>query len=195
MDEKIKQICKIHFWFFCTVSCAFGLKVCKNCIMTQQIFFPNIFNIGIKKCRIWCWFGIRWKSSKKCTWRKLHGWELLYTVLKVEKVLARFYASNFFGRNLFTLFSTDLKSASNSAFIDTHFKMLWKKYFLGHISTFCQLWSLTWTERLKKSKNLFFLTWIRINYIFQFWFRTNKVLKSFHPNRQPHALADFIPTK
>jgi hypothetical protein len=83
----------------------------------------------------------------------------------------------------------DLKSASNNAFFDTHFtpisKCCAKKYFWGHISTFCQLWSLTRTIRLKKSKNLFFQTWIRINYIFQFWFRTNKVLKSFHPSGQP----------
>ncbi len=69
---------------------------------------------------------------------------------------------------------------SNSAFFDTHIKMLWKKYLWGHISTFYQLWILTHTKRLKKTKNLFFQTWIRINYIFQFWFWSNKVLKSFH---------------
>ncbi len=33
----------------------------------------------------------------------------------------------------------------------------------------------------QKNKKSFFQTWIRINFIFQFWFRTNKVLKSFHP--------------
>ncbi len=33
---------------------------------------------------------------------------------------------------------------------------------------------------LKKQK-IFFPTWIRINYIFKFWFRIGKLLKSFHP--------------
>ncbi len=45
-------------------------------------------------------------------------------------------------------------------------KVLFPKYFqYGYqkTQTFCQ-------------------TWIRINYIFQFGFRTSKVLKSFHPN-------------
>jgi hypothetical protein len=74
-----------------------------------------------------------------------------------------------------------LHIGSNSAFFDTHIKMLWKKYLWGHISTFYQLWILTHTKRLKKKRKIFFFqTWIRINYIFQFWFRSNKVLKSFH---------------
>ncbi len=119
--------------------------------------------------------------------RKLEGWELLYTVLKGEKVGYRYiilhlYANNFFCRNFFTLFSTDLKSASNSVIFYTRIKMLYKKYFRGHSNIFHKLWSPTRTKRLKKLKKTLFETWIRINYIFQFWFRTSKVLKSFHSN-------------
>ncbi len=68
----------------------------------------------------------------------------------------------------------EMKSASNSAFFYTHIKMLWKKYLWGHISTFYELWILMHTKQLKIMN--FFQMWIRINYIFQFWFRSNKGL-------------------
>jgi hypothetical protein len=51
MNEKINS--KPHLlntlFDFCAVSCEFGLKVYKSANMTQKIFFPNIFNMDIKK--------------------------------------------------------------------------------------------------------------------------------------------------
>jgi hypothetical protein len=54
MEEKgiLRHICKIHVSFFYAVSLAFDLKFAKSANMTQKIFSPNIFNMGIKKRRI-----------------------------------------------------------------------------------------------------------------------------------------------
>ncbi len=65
------------------------------------------------------------------------------------------FAYNFFCVHFFTTFSTDSKSAWNSAFFDTFFDFLKKKVFKGHNSTFFKLWRQTRKKRLKKSKNLF----------------------------------------
>ncbi len=62
---------------------------------------------------------------------------------------------NFLCVNLFATFSSDSNLASNCAFFDTHIEIIWNKHFLGHISTFCKLWSQTRAKRLKKSKNIF----------------------------------------
>ncbi len=65
------------------------------------------------------------------------------------------FAYNFFLVHFFTTFSTDSKSAWNSAFFDTFFDFFIKNFFLGHINTFFKLWSQTRKKRLKKSKNVF----------------------------------------
>ncbi len=74
---------------------------------------------------------------------------------------------------LFYTFFNGFEISIKFCVICTYIKMLWKKYF------WCQLWSLTRTKRLKE-KISFFRCESDINYIFQFWFRTSKVLKSFH---------------
>ncbi len=71
---------------------------------------------------------------------------------------------NFFRRTFLAIFSTDSKSASNSAFFDTHIEWMWKKNILGHISTFCKLWSPTRTKRLKKTKNVFYKCFLEFNF-------------------------------
>jgi hypothetical protein len=63
-------------------------------------------------------------------------------------------------------------------------EIIWKNYFVGHISIFCKLWSRTHTKRPNKNEKSFFQKWISINYIFEFWFRTSKLLNSFHPSVQ-----------
>jgi hypothetical protein len=45
----------------------------KVLIWPPQKFFPNIFNMGIKKHRIWCRLRIRWKSIKKVFTKKVRG--------------------------------------------------------------------------------------------------------------------------
>ena len=41
---------------------------------------------------------------------------------------------------------------------------MWKKNILGHISTFCKLWSPTRTKRLKKTKNVFYKCVLEFNF-------------------------------
>ena len=75
------------------------------------------------------------------------------------------FAYNFFLVHFFTTFSTDLKSAWNSAFFDTFFDYFKKINFFGHISTFFKLWSQTRKKRLKKSKNLFSKCVLDFNFV------------------------------
>ncbi len=65
------------------------------------------------------------------------------------------FAYNFFCVHFVTTFSTDSKSAWNSAFFDTFNDFFQKTFFLGHIGTFFKLWSQMRKKRLKKSKNVF----------------------------------------
>jgi hypothetical protein len=100
------------------------------------------------------------KVSRKFTWRKLKGWEHLYTVLKCKKV-HNFHTFMLIGNFFYEL---------------NFYEHIWNWH---RILRF--LIPIMHTLRLKKTKNIFFQTWIRINYIFQFWFRNHKVLKSFYP--------------
>jgi len=90
-------------------------------------------------------------------------------------MLITFFAGIFY--NFFNRFKINIKFSV----LDTHIKISWRKKFCGHVRTFGKLWSRTRTKRAKKQKS-FFQTWIRINYIFQFWFWTGKLLKPFHSN-------------
>ncbi len=45
-------------------------KINKCVRAPEKISFQKC-NMGIKKCKIWCWFQIRWKSSKKTLAKKL----------------------------------------------------------------------------------------------------------------------------
>jgi hypothetical protein len=66
------------------------------------------------------------KVAKKLTQRKLQGLELLYTVPKGEKVhnSYTFKLITFFIDIFSSIFSMDSKSALNSAFFDTHIKII-----------------------------------------------------------------------
>ncbi len=73
------------------------------------------------------------------------------------------FANNFFLCVFFKTFSTDLKSAWNSAFFDT-FHDLKKKKFLGHISTFFKLWLQMRRKRLKKREIFFYECVLEFDY-------------------------------
>ncbi len=141
--------------------------------MTPQIFVTNICNKDIKKRRIWCRFWIRWKTSRKLTRRKIEGWELLYTVLKGEKIhnIYTFMLINFFNGFLinieFCVFLYPYQNVVRKINVGSYY------HFLPNLKPNAR-------KTAKKANNLFFQTWIRINCIFQFWFQSNKVLKSFH---------------
>ena len=67
-------------WFLLHIKKSFSMfwaclayKFSKSANMTPKKFFPNIFNMGIKKRRIWCRLRIRWKSIKKVFTKKVRG--------------------------------------------------------------------------------------------------------------------------
>ncbi len=170
---------KTYFSVFWTVWCAFGLKDCKKCWYDRKNIFFQIFSIWVRKNAEFDadFKSVGKKSSIKVFTKKVTG---LITFLHSTKS----WKSKSFVHFLLKLFYTFF----NGFEICIKFCVFWhpfknnvKKIFLGHIGTFCQLWSLKHTKRLKTRKIFFSYTWIRINYIFQFWFRTNKMLKSFHP--------------
>jgi hypothetical protein len=95
-----------------------------------------------------------------------------------------FHANSCFCRNLFNIyyffnwFEIIIKFCVFSTFL------IPKSNFLGgRIRTFCQLWTLKPNahKTAQKHEKSFFQAWIIINYIFQFWFRTSKLLKIVSP--------------
>ncbi len=66
------------------------------------------------------------------------------------------FANNFLMVNFFKTFSTDSKSAWNSALFDTHIEFFNNIFFLALISTFCKLWLQMRRKRLKKRKIFFY---------------------------------------
>jgi hypothetical protein len=50
---------------------AFAFKICKMCYYDPNNFFVKNINLGIKKCRILCWFQIRWCQLSKVLLKKL----------------------------------------------------------------------------------------------------------------------------
>ncbi len=66
------------------------------------------------------------------------------------------FANNFFLVHLSKPFSTDSKSAWNSAFFDTHIEFLKKNFFFALIGTFLKLWLQMCGKRLKKTENRFY---------------------------------------
>ncbi len=73
------------------------------------------------------------------------------------------FANNFFLVHFFKTFSMISKSAWNSAFFDTFFDFFQKK-FLGHISTFFELWLQMRRKRLKKTEIFFYECILEFNY-------------------------------
>ena len=118
---------------------------------------------GVKKRRISRWFWIRWKSCEKMHQKKVISKTSLTTMSKSEKsaFFRHVFANNFFMVHFFKTFSTDSKSAWNSAFFDTFFDFF-KKIFLGHNSTFFELWLQMRRKRLKITENLFLWMYLRI---------------------------------
>jgi hypothetical protein len=71
------------------------------------------------------------------------------------------FANNFFLVRFFKTFSTDSKSAWNSAFFDTFLDFFKKKFFFGHNSTFSNF-DCTCAGNGSKKKNLFLWMYLRI---------------------------------
>ena len=119
--------------------------------------------MGVKKRRISRWFWIRWKSCKKMYKKKLTSKKSLTNMSKSGKsaYFRHVFANNFFWVHFFNTFSTDSKSAWNSAFFDTHTEFF-DKIFFALFGTFCTLWLQMRRKRLKKMENLFLWMYLRI---------------------------------
>jgi hypothetical protein len=145
--------------------------------------------MGIKKCRIWCWFRIVEKVSRKFTQRKLEGWELLYTVLKDEKV-HKFYTFMLitFLYEFFYTFCNDFEISIQFCVFWYPYQNVLNKIFVGSYYHFLPTLNPNAHKTTQKTKTFFFsnVNQNKLQYVFQFWFLTNKVLKSFHP-KIPHA--------
>ncbi len=126
----------------------FFITFWKGCRKTQNLML--ILNL-LKKCKKASTrkdIGI--KVYKLCTFSTFSRYSTVPTVSKSS------HPCNILRVHFFAIFSTDSKSASISAFFDTHITNIWKKYFLGHISTSCKLLSQTRTKRRNKTKNVFY---------------------------------------
>ncbi len=112
------------------------LRICnqsvqKVLIRVKKIFVLKKFNMGIKKRSISRWFRIRWKSfekmhPKKVISKNVTGICTSFTFTHVRQIVL---LVTFFFVNFFKTFSTDSKSAWNSAFFDTHIEFFNKKIF------------------------------------------------------------------
>ncbi len=130
----------------------------------KKNFFLTKIKKDIKKRRISRWFQIRWKNCKKMYQKKVTRKASLTNMSKSEKsaYFRHVFANNFFWVHFFQTFSTESKSAWNSAFFDTYIEFFNKKIFFALISTFCTLWLQMRRKRLKKTENLFLWMCLRI---------------------------------
>ncbi len=104
-------------------------------------FFFFLIKKGINKRRISRWFRIRRKSCKKIHLKKVTSKTSLTKISKSEKsaYFRHILANNFFWVHFFKPFSTDSKSAWNSASFDTQIEFFKKKIF------FCSYWHFLYT--------------------------------------------------
>jgi len=80
-------------------------------------------------------------------------------------------------RSFFAAFSTDSKSASNSAFFDTHIENIWAKYFLGLICTFLQTCKSNVHETAQKIEKSLCKCVLEFNFCIHLGVRTVNLLK------------------
>jgi hypothetical protein len=95
-----------------------------------------------------------------------------------------FPVKNFFRRIFFATFSSDLKSALNSAFFYTHFNYCERKILFGHISTFANF-DAKRAQNGKKTENGFCKCVLEFNFEFMIGsglFAFAKIVKIVVPN-------------
>ncbi len=163
---NLRHIYKIRFLIFWAVSCAFSFKVWKSTKMTLKKFFLQKIEKGVKKRRISRWFRIRWKSCEKMHKKKVISKTSLTNMSKSEKsaFFRPVFAKNLFWVLFFKTFSTDSKSAWNSAFFDTFSDFFKKYFFLGHICTFSNFDCKCAGNGSKKRKIFFYECILEFNY-------------------------------
>ncbi len=157
MGAKLKS--KTHlqyvFWFFEPFLARLASKFEKSTNMTFKKYFFEKSKKVSKNAK----FHADFESVEKMHHKKVISKTSLTNMSKSKKsaFFRHVFANNFFLVHLFKTFSTDSKSAWNSAFFDTFFDFFKKKFFFCHISTFFELWLQMRRKRLKKTENLFFM--------------------------------------
>ncbi len=138
------------------------LRICNQSLQKVLLGAKQIFSL-----KNWMWvsknaefhadFESVEKVLRKCTIKKLLAkmWRKKPFFSLFTNVRQTFFAYNFFLMHFFTTFSTDSKSAWNSAFFGIFFDFLQIIFFWGHISTFCKLWSRTRKNGSKNKKTYF----------------------------------------
>ncbi len=136
----LRHISEMRFFVFLNVS-RIRLQSLQKEIISPELFWWKNFDKKITSMPILNPL----KTCKKFT-EKVTGWKLLHTGIKVKNSI---FIINLFRIIFLLLFSTDSKSASNSAFSDTHIEVFTKIYLGSPISTFL----------LKKWKKTSFINW------------------------------------
>jgi hypothetical protein len=129
----------------------------KVLIWPQKFFFSKNSIWVSKNAEFHADFESVEKVVKKCTKKTLQAKQVWQTWVKVKKVhiSVTFLLITFFVY-FFKTFSTDSKSAWNSAFVDTHLEFFDTKMVFALFSTFCTLWLQMRRKRLEKTENLFY---------------------------------------
>ena len=175
------------------------LRICNQSLQKVLIRAKKIFVI---KNSIWVLknaeFLADFESVEK-VWKKMHNKKVISKNVTQKGPFSLFthvrqtcFAYNFFCVQFFTTFSTDSKSAWNSAFFDTFFYFVKKKIFLGHISTFFELWLQMRRKRFKKTENLFLWMCLRILLGNHQRVCISKLLKSLYPSVHQSTWIWFI---
>ncbi len=138
------------------------LKIAKSAIMIQKIFCWKISIWVSKKCRILCWFQIRWCRLKQMPLKKLEPRN--YANFEYFRFCA------FFRGFLILTFVRCISESRHQQiwnqhkilrFFDTHIDIFQEKKFVGPISTFCN-YKMQMRKKLyifrqfAKGKKLFF---------------------------------------
>jgi hypothetical protein len=153
---NLRHVYKIRFLIFRAFFCVW-LQSLKKVLVWPLIFF-FFYQNRCQKTQNFTLILNPLKKLLKNAPKKVKSKTSLTNMTKSEisAFFRHVFANNFFLGHFFKTFSTDSKSAWNSAFFYT---FLIKKniyIFLGHITTFFKLWLKMRRERLKKTENLFF---------------------------------------
>ncbi len=161
---------KINFYFLqnvwkCTVFFAFAFKVCKKSNYDpKKIFLKNI-NMGIKKCRILCWFQIRWCRLKQMPIKKARAKkQCKFWVFSVLCIFSYFFLHLTFVRGISESRHQRIWNQHKILrFFDTHIDIFQEKNLLGHNIIFCIFYCIcncekncTFSNILQKVKSYFF---------------------------------------
>ncbi len=183
MGAKLKSKTHLQNPFFDFLSRF--LRIWLQSLQKVQKWPKKLFFIkkDIKKRRISRWFRIRWKCCKKMHQKKVTSKTSLTNISKSEKVhiSVTFLRITFLGE-FFKTFSTDSKSAWNSAFFDTQIEFFNKIFFLLLLALFWYTLMANAQETAQKNGKSFLWMCLRILLGSRQRVRITKLLKSLYPN-------------